>query len=87
MRYNDPWMLPPIDEILDQRLSERGSDKAIEKPVLRRLELNSSEAGKLLRLLAGEHVTGTQMYPGLAGAVDAVRERALWDQQTATSGD
>jgi hypothetical protein len=46
---------------------------------LRRLTLSVSEAGKLLRLLSYEGITGASMFPGADGVVRAMRETALWD--------
>lgn len=50
-----------------------------ESKQFRRITLPVSEAPKLLRLLAIEGITAATMFPGPAGIVDAMRERAYWD--------
>ncbi len=47
---------------------------------LRRLTLPISEAGKLLRLLSYEGITGASMFPGADGVVKAMRETMMWDR-------
>lgn len=47
---------------------------------LRRVVLPTSEAAKLLRLLAIEGIDGASVYPGADGIIRALSERALWDQ-------
>ena len=46
---------------------------------LRRFLLPVTEAPRLLRLLALEHIDGAAMFPGVDGIVRAMRERTLWD--------
>jgi hypothetical protein len=48
---------------------------------LRRLTLPVEQAGRLLRLLSYEGIDGASMFPGADGVVQAMRERALWDQR------
>jgi FRG domain len=84
----EAYIPPALDSIMSIRLQESAqAGQTIVAPAIRRLDLPWSQAGKLLRLLADEFVSGTQMYPGLAGAVQAIRERALWDQLIAVAGD
>jgi hypothetical protein len=47
-------------------------------PVLRKLTFPHSEADRLLRLLAYEHVNGATVYPGHDGVVRGLRERWSW---------
>ena len=46
---------------------------------IRRLTLPIAEAGKLLRFLSYEGITGASMFPGADGVVRAMRETMLWD--------
>lgn len=47
---------------------------------MRKLELPVSQAGKMLRLLEDEWVSGAYLYPGLDGAVRGMLERRHWDE-------
>jgi hypothetical protein len=77
---DDDSAFPSLNDLISQRrrdwIAEHGQAGP---PVLRRLELPCSEAGKLLRLLSFEWISATQVYPGLDGVVQGLRERALWD--------
>lgn len=59
--------------------AERGENpNLVPWPVMRCFKLPKSEASKLLRLLAYEGVTGSTMFPGYNGVVQAMKEEALW---------
>jgi len=74
---------PPLNDLVSQRRREWVEEKgATGPPTLRRLELPWKESGKLLRLLSYEWIGATQVYPGLDGVVQGLRERALWDDVT-----
>lgn len=47
---------------------------------VRRCSLPIAEAGRLLRLLSYEGITGATMFPGTDGIVKAMQETALWDR-------
>jgi FRG domain len=49
---------------------------------MRRVTLPHEEAGKVLRLLSYEGVTGATMFPGADGVVRAMREKQFWDVRT-----
>lgn len=66
-----------IEELADHMGESHGG--VIPKPFLIRFELPQSKARRLLRLLADEGVTGAQMFPGIAGVVRAMKEKALWN--------
>jgi hypothetical protein len=61
----------PADEIVEAMVGAN----IFTLPVMHRLKLPQREAGKLLRLLAFEPVTGGTMFPGIAGVVRDVRDR------------
>lgn len=46
---------------------------------IRRFNLRTTQARRLLRLLSYEGITGASMFPGADGVVKAMRERALCD--------
>lgn len=50
-------------------------------PLPMKLTLPVAQAGKLLRLLAYEGVSGGTMFPGADGIVRSMRERAHWDTE------
>jgi hypothetical protein len=71
-----PVDFPDLDSLLVQRFTE--SNKPPDAPLLRKLELPASEAGRLLRLLAREKVSGTFLFPGYHGVVRGITERRHW---------
>jgi hypothetical protein len=74
--------VPPLDEIIKLRFKEKFDDgKPLAPPVLRKFELPLGQAGKLLRLLADEGISGTYLYPGVDGVVRGLREHAYWDTE------
>jgi hypothetical protein len=78
---NDPGILPPLEGVVHDKVPPAlaSARSARPSPCLRRLDLPQSEAGTLLRLLADDHVSATQLFPGLDGVVRGIRERSLWD--------
>ncbi|HEX8695226.1 MAG TPA: FRG domain-containing protein [Longimicrobium sp.] len=81
-KNNDPASFPPLDELIALRFSERlSAGGQLVPPVLRKFEVPLAEAGKLLRLLADEGVSGTYLYPGIDGVVRGLKEHALWDTE------
>lgn len=73
---------PPIDELLATALSpDDAAPASFYAPFYRKLTLPTSEAPKLLRLLAHHRVHPGSIYPGYAGVVMALKESAFWDQQ------
>jgi len=67
--------MPSIEQHVCRLLSATGGTL----PLLR-LTLPSTEAPKLLRLLAYEGIDGSSMFPGPDGVVRAMREVVLWDR-------
>jgi hypothetical protein len=55
--------------------------KGIATPMLHRVTLPVTEAGKLLRLLSNDGINGASMFPGADGVVRAMREQAQWDRR------
>ena len=74
---DDPAWFPPLDEAI-RDLGEHASVKV--RTFLRKMTLPTSEAGRLLRLLDQEGVSGTHLFPGVDGAVRGLRERGLWGE-------
>lgn len=77
--WNADAEFPPLDLLLERQakaLEAKGKTVGIH---LRKLQLPVSDAGKLLRLLDDEWVSGTYLYPGFDGAVRGLRERRHWD--------
>ena len=72
---DDPASFPPLDEAVAD-LGRRADGKV--RTFLRKMTLPASEAGRLLRLLDQEGVSGTHLFPGVDGAVRRLRERGLW---------
>ena len=71
---------PSIDDLIAARAVALGtSGSPVGVGTLRKLELGAEHAPKLLRLLASELVSATQLYPGLEGVVRGMQERSLWD--------
>lgn len=78
---SDPAAFPALDAIISQRFSERKAAKKLPvPPVLRKFELPLATAGRLLRLLADEGISGTHLYPGVDGVVRGLKEHSLWDE-------
>ena len=50
-------------------------------PMLRRFELLAGQAPRLMRMLFNDHVSGSYLFPGLAGAARGVLDQGLWDVQ------
>lgn len=70
--------VPPLDKLIGARPPEAW-DRISERPVLRKLTLPISEAGKLLRLLNDDHVSATHLFPGIDGVARGLSERRYWD--------
>lgn len=74
----------PLDERLQRQLrTHEGSVHAClrELPFLVRMTLPHSETAKLLRLLALDGVSAASIYPGYAGVISSLRERASWSRR------
>lgn len=74
-RPDDPAAFPPLERAVAD-LGERADGEV--QTFLRKMTLPVSEAGRLLRLLDQEGVSGTHLFPGVDGAVRGLRERGLW---------
>jgi hypothetical protein len=75
-----PAAYPALEAVLEQRDATRNETGARwHGLVLRKLTLDTSLTGKLLRLLADEWVSATYLYPGVDGVVRGMHERVLWD--------
>jgi len=72
-----PARFPALDLLLAERLAEGPSRDIL--PVLRRLELPTALAGELLRRLSSVGVDAIRLFPGMAGVVRGMSERAHWD--------
>ena len=72
-----PPSFPPLDEAI-RDLAERSGRET--RTFLRKMTLPVQEAGRLLRFLDQEGVSGTYLFPGTDGAVLGLRERGLWEE-------
>jgi hypothetical protein len=63
--------------ILDELTPNAALDPSL-LPVMRKLTMPQSEAGRMLRLLAYDHVDASTVYPGHDGVVRALKERWKW---------
>jgi hypothetical protein len=72
-------MLASLDDAgIDEHLHRCVEAKTLPASPLRRLLLPSTEAPRLMRLLALDGVDGASMFPGTDGVVRAMREKAVW---------
>jgi hypothetical protein len=77
----DPPDFPALEQLLLTFVEKELLDgRAMEVPVLRKFDLPAAQAGRLLRLLAEEGISGTTLFPGYDGVVRGLRERAYWDK-------
>lgn len=81
---DDPAYYPQLDELIALRFEElRLAGRPAVPPVIRKFDVPNSQAGRLLRLLADESVSGTYLYPGVDGVIRGLREHAFWDTEVA----
>jgi hypothetical protein len=83
-KRDDPPTVSPLNLLIREVLAK--ADRAWlmnhvkDAPVIQKLTLPATEAPKLLRLLASEHVDGNSLFPGFDGVARAITERTLWDR-------
>lgn len=83
-RGEDPAATTPLNQLLIATVAGQTeawrSEHQDDAPIMYKLTLPSSEAPKLLRLLARNQVSGITLFPGFDGVVMGMYERSLWDR-------
>lgn len=82
--FNKSAVRIPMEKIIENAWNKYPSIR-IGRPVLQKITLPVTEAGKLLRLLHAEGVSGPSIYPGFRGASRWFDEREVWDVRPRTS--
>lgn len=81
---DEPSVTTPMNRLLTDTVSAQDdrwrAQHSSAAPVLQKLTLPSSEAPKLLRLLARGRISGTTLFPGYSGVVMGIKEIKLWDR-------
>jgi hypothetical protein len=75
MRDGEATMNTPIDQVLRQIPSH---SRIFPTPVMFHFTVPTSQAPKILWLLAKEGITTARLFPGYAGIVRSIEEEALW---------
>jgi hypothetical protein len=70
----------PKEAVEVQPIEMRFKDEKADKNPLFKVVLPSTEAMRLLGLLARHSISAATMFPGYDGAAKAVSEKALWDK-------